>query len=133
MPPIPNSSDHRPPGVLPLPGVDRDRALERSGYRVEGVDLAVDEAEIADQQVAAKWAKAGRGKSDAPGCRELAANDALLARTTFSRRGALEGLDPPGNSNLIDAERLACQLASQNGRERSCALAATTRSPAPGM
>src|SRR5258705_8218249 len=48
-------------------GVDRDCALERSGYRVEGVDLAFDKAEIADQQVAAKLAEAVWSQSDAPG------------------------------------------------------------------
>src|SRR5205085_8345694 len=37
--------------------VDRDRAVERSGERVEGVDLAGVKAEIADQQIAAERAK----------------------------------------------------------------------------
>ena len=30
--------------------IDRDRSLERPGHRVEGVDLAGDKAEIADEQ-----------------------------------------------------------------------------------
>src|SRR6266481_6073172 len=45
-------------------GVDRDRALERPGYRVEGVDLAFDKAEIADQQVAAERAETGWSQGD---------------------------------------------------------------------
>src|SRR5205085_8695235 len=55
-------------------GIDRDRALERSGYRVEGVDLAGDEAEIADQQVAAELAETGWSQGNAPRRGELAAD-----------------------------------------------------------
>src|SRR5438132_10999009 len=54
-------------------GVDRDRTEERSRCRVEGVDLAFDQAEITDQQVATELPKTGRGKSDAQGGGELAA------------------------------------------------------------
>ena len=46
--------------------INRDRALEHSGCQVEGVDLAGDEAEIADQQVAAERTETGGGESNAP-------------------------------------------------------------------
>jgi hypothetical protein len=41
-------------------------------------------------------------------------------------------LDPPGNSNFIDAERLACQLASQNGRERKLCFDGDDQKPGAG-
>ena len=42
-------------------------------HRVEGVDLGVEVAEVADQQIAAELAEAGRGQRDPPGRGELAA------------------------------------------------------------
>jgi hypothetical protein len=46
--------------------VNRDRAQERPGCGIEGVNLAGDEAEIANQQVAAERTETGRGESNAP-------------------------------------------------------------------
>src|SRR6266446_7289291 len=45
-------------------GVDWDRTEERSGCRIEGVDLAGDKAEIADQQVATELAETGWSQGD---------------------------------------------------------------------
>ena len=61
-------------------GVDRNRTEQRSGRGVEGVDLAIEKAEIANQQVAAKRAKTGRGQRDAPERRQLAAESQDLRR-----------------------------------------------------
>src|SRR5947209_2951203 len=58
-------------------GTDCDGALERPGCRIEGVDLAGDKAEIADQQVAAKLTETGRSQGNAPGRDERAADDRL--------------------------------------------------------
>src|SRR5438132_10576090 len=61
-------------------GVDRDRTKECSGRRVECVDLTIEEAEVADQQVATKQAKTGRGQRYAPGRRQLTAESQDLRR-----------------------------------------------------
>src|ERR1700730_7238143 len=50
--------------------IDRNRALEHPGHRIEGVNLAGGKAEIADQQVAAEPTEIGRGDSNAPWGRE---------------------------------------------------------------
>src|SRR6476659_8212807 len=47
-------------------GGDRDRAFEAVGLGIESVDFAVQEAEIANQKVAAELAEIVRSFSDAP-------------------------------------------------------------------
>src|SRR5262249_46989250 len=47
-------------------GGDRDRAFELVGLEIESVDLALPEAEIAHQKVAAELAEIVRSDSDAP-------------------------------------------------------------------
>src|SRR5260370_1413408 len=64
--PAPESQGPKAARRVHCAGVDRDRALERSVFGVEGVDFAVVKAEIADQKVAAELTETGRGKSDAP-------------------------------------------------------------------
>src|SRR5262252_4874173 len=63
--------------------IDRDRALEYSAHRVERIDLAGEEAEVAHQQITAELAESVRGKSDTPGRRELTAGDDSLERTSI--------------------------------------------------
>src|SRR6266850_718076 len=116
-------------------GVDRDRALERPGYRVEGVDLAFDKAEIADQQVAAKLAETGWSQSDAPGRGELAADDRLQQvpalienpHGSHSRGSPSLGCEPGGRVGYVDfsgdvlhVERDESECADRGGR-RKCA------------
>src|SRR5262245_10916774 len=56
-------------------GGDWNGSKEGAGHRIERVDLARDEAEIADQQIAAEFAERRRGEGDAPWRREFAAYD----------------------------------------------------------
>src|SRR5215831_14742979 len=69
--------------------IDRDRALERAGHRIERIDLAGDEAEVANQQVTAELAESGWGKSDAPGRSELTVGDDSLELSSI----LIEGID----------------------------------------
>ena len=69
--------------------INRDRAQECPVERVEGVNLAGDEAEIADQQVVRERTETGRGDGNAPGCGEGlvgAAEDSLKSRWPRSDR-----------------------------------------------
>src|SRR5207244_13600324 len=115
-------------------GVDRDHALERS-TRVESVDLAGDKAEIADQQVASKLAETGWSQGDAPGCRELAADDRLEQHPALgeSRHGSHPrgsrslGCKPGGRVGYVDiaidvlhVERDEAECTDRGGR-RKCA------------
>ncbi len=77
-------------------GVDRDRTEQRSGRGVESVDLTVEKAEVAYQQVAAKLAETGRRQRDAPRCGKLAADDRLLqvAALIENRHGSHPGGGP---------------------------------------
>src|SRR5215475_13942950 len=52
--------------LLSRTGEDRDRAFELVGLGIEGVDFAVQEAEIAHQKVAAELAEIVWSDSDAP-------------------------------------------------------------------
>src|SRR4029077_11255740 len=63
--------------------VNGDRSQKRSGQRVEGVDLAGDKAEIADQQVVRERTKTGRGESNAPRRGQLTAKDRLHQCSTL--------------------------------------------------
>src|SRR5262252_7273103 len=58
--------------------VDRDRALEGAGDRVERIDRAGEEAEVAHQQITAELAESGRGKRDTPGRGKLTIGDDSL-------------------------------------------------------
>src|SRR4051812_6686116 len=51
--------------------IDGNRAFECTCCRIECVDFALDEAEIADQQVTAELAEPGRGKGETPRCGEF--------------------------------------------------------------
>ena len=116
-------------------GIDRDRALERSGYRVEGVDLAGDEAEIADQQVAAELAETGWSQGNAPRRGELAADGRPQQYPALSEnrhgshprgspslgcksRGRVGYVDVAGD--VLDVERDESERADRRGR-RKCA------------
>src|SRR5579871_916134 len=54
-----------------------ERAQELPGRRIEGVDRAVVEGKVADQQVAAELAKGRRSQGDAPRRGQLAADNQL--------------------------------------------------------
>src|SRR5262249_45982030 len=57
---------------------DRDRAAKLPVGRVEGVDFAMEKAEVADQQMIAEPAEASRCKSNAPRCGKAASHDYFL-------------------------------------------------------
>src|SRR5215472_15497826 len=59
-------------------GAHRERPDELPVFRVEGIDLAVQVAEVADQEISAEAAEARRRQGDPPGCGETAAGDRLL-------------------------------------------------------
>src|SRR5271167_857665 len=67
-------------GRVEASDVDRDRAEKGAGARIEGVDLAIDEAEIAHQQIVAELGEIPRGQGDAPRRCELAAGDQSLQK-----------------------------------------------------
>src|SRR5499426_2592203 len=80
------TSEHespQPTGGIARAHVDRDRALEGAGHRVERIDSAGKEAEVAHQQITAELAESGRGKRDTTGRRELTAGDDSLERTAI--------------------------------------------------
>jgi len=60
-----------------LPDIDRDPPAELPGRRVEGVDLAMEKAEVADQQMVDELAETGWRQSDSPGRGEAGAGDQL--------------------------------------------------------
>src|SRR5215472_5161175 len=63
----------RPEAASPLIArVDRDRAAKLPGGRVEGVDFAMEIAEVADKQMKGEPAEAWRCKSNAPRCGKAA-------------------------------------------------------------
>src|SRR5262245_66379537 len=55
--------------------VDRDRPMQLSVARDKGIDLAMEEAEVADQHIIAEPAEAWRCKSNAPRCGKAASHD----------------------------------------------------------
>src|SRR6516162_7190308 len=55
--------------------VDRDRAMKLPVGRDEGVDFAMEEAEVADQHIIAEPAETGRCDGNPPGGGEAAAGD----------------------------------------------------------
>src|SRR6516165_11795997 len=59
-------------------GVDRDRSMQLSVARDEGVDLAMEKAEIADQHIVAEPAETGWCDGNPPRCSEAAARDQFL-------------------------------------------------------
>ena len=65
LPPVPNPRAQRPWRVAAA-YVNRDAALEHSGYWIEGVNFAVEEAKVTDQQVASELTKNVRCQGDAP-------------------------------------------------------------------
>ena len=71
--PLPNIKPHSPPGVLPAPTLIGIEPSKRACQRIERVDFAVDEAEVANQQVTAKLAEPGWGKGETPRCGEFTA------------------------------------------------------------
>src|SRR5215831_5839874 len=58
--------------------VDRDRAAKLPVGRVEGVDFAMEIAEVADKQMKGEPAEAWRCKSNAPRCGKAASHDYFL-------------------------------------------------------
>src|SRR5262249_46570726 len=58
--------------------VDRDRAVKLPVGRDEGVDFAMEKAEVADKQSIAEPAEAWRCKSNAPRCGKAASHDYFL-------------------------------------------------------
>src|SRR5690242_9973411 len=75
------AAEHQPPepaGRVAGADVDRDRAAERARDRIERVDAAVPEAEVADEQIAAERTEPRRREREAPWRRELAAADQPL-------------------------------------------------------
>ena len=58
--------------------------MERACGRVECIDLAVHEAEVANQQIVAEVPETGRRKGNAPGCGKYAASDEPLQGPPFS-------------------------------------------------
>src|SRR5260221_9677618 len=69
----------RPEAASPLSArVDRDRAVKLPVGRVEGVDFAMEKAEVADKQSIAEPAEAWRCKSNAPRCGKAASHDYFL-------------------------------------------------------
>src|SRR5438876_4652523 len=55
--------------------VDRDRPMQLSVARDKGIDLAMEEAEVADQHIIAEPAETGRCDGNPPGGGEAAAGD----------------------------------------------------------
>ena len=76
-PTCPEAEGPKAPWRVADANVNRDRALEHPGCEIEGVNLAVGEAEIADQQVASELTKTVRCQGDAPRRGEGAAKDRL--------------------------------------------------------
>src|SRR5262245_56800327 len=65
-----------PEAASPLSArVDRDRAVKRPVARDKGIDLAMEEAEVADQHIIAEPAETGRCDGNPPGGGEAAAGD----------------------------------------------------------
>src|SRR5262245_5600161 len=58
--------------------VNRDRAMKLPVGRVEGVDFAMEKAEVADKQSIAEPAEAWRCKSNAPRCGKAASHNYFL-------------------------------------------------------
>src|SRR5262249_48950628 len=58
--------------------VDRDRPMQLSVARDEGVNFAMEKAEVADQDIIAEPAETGWCDGDPPGCSEAAAGDQFL-------------------------------------------------------
>ena len=117
--------------------VDRDRTEERSGDGVEGIDLAVEKAEVTNQQVAAERTETGRRKSDAPRCGKLAADQGLQQGPALSEnrhrsrpQGGILLRQTPGRRighidtavDVLDVERDESQCTDRAGR-RKCARA----------
>jgi hypothetical protein len=77
-------------------GVDPDRAFERPGGWIERVDLAVVEAEITDQKVAAQGTETGGDESDTPRRGELSADERVQQYPTFveNRHRSVPGVVP---------------------------------------
>src|ERR1700760_2603253 len=67
----------KPARLLALTDIYRDPTAELPGRRVEGVDLAMAKAEVADQQMIDEPAEAGWRQGDSPGCGEATAGDQL--------------------------------------------------------
>ena len=85
-------------------GVDRDRPVQLSVARDEGVYFAVLKAEVSDQHFIAESAEAGRYDGNPPRCREAAARDQFLDEVAVfieDRHG------PAPNGALISAGRSA--------------------------
>src|SRR5262249_25641677 len=78
-----------------------ERPDELSVGRPEGVDLAVEIAEVADQESVAEPAEARRRQGDPPGCGESAAGDPLL----YELPVLIENRERPGaerGTDLVD-------------------------------
>jgi hypothetical protein len=125
---------------IAVANVYRDRAIEGAGRWVKGIDLAVDLAFIADQQVAAELTETGGGESDAPRRGEDAADHRLLQGSalienrhrSFPEGGSVLGI-PGQRIGHIDAtvdvphvERIKSKCAHRGGR-RKCASAEAHR------
>src|SRR5271167_4088563 len=73
----PEPNGPKPAWLVALADSDRDCPAELPGRRIEGIDLAMEIAEVADQQMIDEPAETGWRQSDSPGRGEAAAGDQL--------------------------------------------------------
>lgn len=59
-------------------GIDPNRATKLSTDRIEGIDLAMEKAEVADQQMTSETAETGRCQGDPPWRGKAASGDQFL-------------------------------------------------------
>src|SRR6516164_10279449 len=78
--------DHPEAASLLIARVDRDRAAKLPVGRVEGVDFAMEIAEVADKQMKGEPAEAWRCKSNAPRCGKAASHDYFLDEIAVFRK-----------------------------------------------